>query len=451
MSSAATLVIDSAKDLHKRVSDFGNNTPNYQLLLAGYSRLNLPPGSAVLLLASNSFEFLLHFIAVLANGLVPVAVSPSTKSTLINALVKSLQISAIAGPRIEPTRHAGQAHTLIGTYNVSILDRGPPPYEPFDVLVLTTGSSGSQTACVHRIDSLVCNAGMTNRTLGIVACDKQLVMLPLYHSYGLITQSIGSIISGCELKIDVPPFNAGRFADLILKERISVCGITPTIARELLRKGTTLPPVRSMSIGGDRLTREEVAELLAKPFINELYITYGLTEAGPRVSVLPSHLSSIEHLDSVGRPFAEVTALIETPDPTGIGQLLVKTPSVLRRKVGAPGIKQPLRADGFLETGDLFTKDASGYLRYVGRTTDMLVTKGEKLNTRSVSEIAELHPDVSFARTTGEAGDILVTAVWPRDGKMIDLDELKAFMKLHLRHHEIPDKIIQHSPNIFHK
>jgi acyl-CoA synthetase (AMP-forming)/AMP-acid ligase II len=292
---------------------------------------------------------------------------------------------------------------------------------------------------------------MTNRTLGIKASDKQLVMLPLYHSYGLITQSIGSIISGCELKIDVPPFNASRFADLILKERISVCGITPTIARELLRKKTTLPPVRSMSVGGDRFTREEVAELLAKPFINELYITYGLTEAGPRVSVLASHLSSMEQLDSVGRPFLEVTVLIEAPDPNGIGQLLVKTPSVLRRKVGAPGIKQPLRADGFLETGDLFTKDASGYLRYVGRTTDMLVMKGEKLNTRSVSEIAESHPDVSFARTTGEAGDILVTAVWPKDSKMIDLDELKAFMKLHLRHHEIPDKIIQHSPNVFHK
>jgi len=175
---------------------------------------------------------------------------------------------------------------------------------------------------------------------GIKASDKQLVMLPLYHSYGLITQSIGSIISGCELKIDVPPFNAGRFADLILKERISVCCITPTIARELLRKGTTLPPVRSMSIGGIG-SPEEAAELLAKPFINELYITYGLTEAGPRVSVLSSHLSSMEHLDSVGRPFAEVTALIEAPDPNGIGQLLVKTPSVLRRKVGAPGLNSP--------------------------------------------------------------------------------------------------------------
>ena len=127
MSSAAALVIDSARDLHKRVSDFGDNTPDYQLLLAGYSRLSLPPGSAVLLLATNSFEFLLHFIAVLANGLVPVAVSPSTKSALINVLVKSLQISAIAGPRIEPTRHGGRAYTPIGTYHVGILDRGPPP------------------------------------------------------------------------------------------------------------------------------------------------------------------------------------------------------------------------------------------------------------------------------------------------------------------------------------
>ena len=62
---------------------------------------------------------------------------------------------------------------------------------------------------------------MTNKALNITAADKQLIVLPMYHSYGLITQSIGSIISGCELKIDGPPFNANRFADLI---RLVLCG-----------------------------------------------------------------------------------------------------------------------------------------------------------------------------------------------------------------------------------
>jgi acyl-CoA synthetase (AMP-forming)/AMP-acid ligase II len=292
---------------------------------------------------------------------------------------------------------------------------------------------------------------MTNKTLNITAADKQLVVLPMYHSYGLVTQSIGSIISGGELKIDGPPFNADRFADLIRKEGISVYGITPVIARDLLRRGTILPAARSMSIGGDRVSAEEVVTLLSKPFVKELYVTYGLTEAGPRVSVLPAHIASVDAHDSVGLPFSDVSIRIENPDADGVGQLLVKTPSVCRRKVGENILRQPFTSDGFLETGDLFTKDAAGYLRYVARKADIVIVKGEKLNTRSIDLVAQSHPDVEFARTT--AGDMspLITRLWAKGDKKLDLDEIKRFMGSSLRLHEVPDKVIQERRPVFHK
>ncbi|MGB7922958.1 MAG: class I adenylate-forming enzyme family protein [Pyrinomonadaceae bacterium] len=451
MSAAARMIIDSADDLARRISDFGDASPKYDQLFEGYARLALQPGSAVLIFAPNSVEFLFHWIAALANGYVPCAVAPSTKRSLVIALQKSLKIAAIVGPQLDPARYQAKHFERIGAFNVVVCDRTPPSYEPFDVLILTTGTSGAQTACVHSVESLVCNASMTNEALNITSADKQLVVLPMYHSYGLITQSIGAIISGCELKIDGPPFNANRFADLIRKERISICGITPTIARDLLRRGTVLPALRSMSIGGDRVSPEEVMSLLSKPFINELYITYGLTEAGPRVSVLPAHVAPVETYDSVGKAFSGVSTRIEMPDADGVGQLLVKTPSVFRRKVGANILRQPFTSDGFLETGDLFTKDAAGYLRYVARKADILIVKGEKLNTRSIDLVAESHPDVEFARTTAGDMNSLVTRLWAKDDKTLDLDEIKKFMRSHLRLHEAPDKVIQQRNDVFHK
>jgi len=451
MNAAASMIIDSPSDLTRRISDFGDASPKYDQVFEGYARLALQPGSAVLILTPNSVEFLLHWIAALANGYVPCAIAPSTKTSLVSALQRSLKISAIVGPHLDPTRYQAKHLGRIGTFNAVACDRIPPPYEPFDVLILTTGTSGSQTACVHTVESLACNASMTNKALNITAADKQLCVLPLYHSYGLVTQSIGSIISGCELKIDGPPFNANRFADLIRKERISICGITPTIARDLLRRGTVLPPLRSMSIGGDRVSPEEVMSLLSKPFINELYITYGMTEAGPRVSVLPAHTAPVEAYDSVGMAFSDVSTRIERPDANGVGQLLVKTPSVCRRKVGPNILRQPFTADGFLETGDLFTKDAAGYLRYVARKADILIVKGEKLNTRSIDLVAELHPDVEFASTKASDLNSLVTRLWARDDKTLDLEEIKKFMKSHLRLHEVPDEVIQQRNDVFHK
>ncbi|PCE33691.1 hypothetical protein BZL54_04085 [Burkholderia ubonensis subsp. mesacidophila] len=445
------MIIDGIDDIARRISDFGDAPPKYELLLKGYANLKLQPGSAVAIIAPNSAEFLFHWVAILANGLVPCAVAPSSKTAFVHALCESLNISAVVGPQVEAARFQAKTRDKIGTFNAAVLAAIAPAYEPFDVLLLTTGTSGSQTACVHSVDTLACNAGMTNRTLNITAADRQLVVLPMYHTYGLVTQSIGAMISGCELKIDGPPFNAKRYAEVIRDERITVSGITPTIARDLLAKDAVLPPLRSLSIGGDRMTREDVASLLGKPFINELYVTYGLTEAGPRVSVLPAHDSSPETYDSVGRAFDGVETKIVAPNAEGVGQLLVKTPSVCRRKVGANIARQPTTDDGFLETGDLFTKDARGYLRYVARKSDILIIKGEKLNARSVDRVAQQHPDIEFARTIEGDENSLVTLVWAKDDKALDLDEIRKFMKASLRLHEVPDRLIQKRPDDFHK
>ena len=451
MNAAARMIIDGVSDFARRISDFEDSAPEYGQIFEGYARLALQPGSAVLIFAPNGVEFLFHWIAALANGYVPCAIAPSTKTSLVSAIRKSLNIAAVAGPYLDPASYETKRFARIGAFNVVVHDPTPPSYEPFDVLILTTGTSGSQTACVHSLESLVRNASMTNEELDITASDKQLIVLPMYHSYGLITQSIGSIVSGCELKIDGPPFNANRFADLIRRERVSICGITPTIARDLLRRGTVLPPLRSMSIGGDRVAPEEVRDLLGKPFINELYITYGLTEAGPRVSVLPAHDAPVEAHDSVGKAFAAVSTKIERPDADGVGQLLVKTPSVCRRKVGENILRQPFTSDGFLETGDLFTRDAAGYLRYVARKADVLIVNGEKLNVRNIDLVAESHPDVEFSRTAEGDTNSLVTRLWAKDDKILDLDQIRKFMKSSLRLHEVPDRLIQQGSDVFHK
>jgi long-subunit acyl-CoA synthetase (AMP-forming) len=104
-----------------------------------------------------------------------------------------------------------------------------------------------------------------------------------------------------------------------------------------------------------------------------------------------------------------------------------------------------------LETGDLFTKDAAGYLRHVSRKADILIVKGEKLNTRSIDVVAESHPDVEFARTTAGDMNSLVTHLWAKDDKILDLDEIKTFMSGSLRLHEVPDTFIQEGNTVFHK
>src|SRR5688572_23660238 len=100
MNAAASMIIDSVADLTRRFSDFGDTSPNYDQISQGYARLALQAGSAVLIFAPNSLEFLFHWIAAVANGYVPCAIAPSAKTSFVTALQKSLSIAAIAGPQL---------------------------------------------------------------------------------------------------------------------------------------------------------------------------------------------------------------------------------------------------------------------------------------------------------------------------------------------------------------
>jgi len=127
MSAAARMIIDSADDLARRISDFGDASPKYDQLFEGYARLALQPGSAVLIFAPNSVEFLFHWIAALANGYVPCAIAPSTKTSLVSALQKSLKIAAIAGPQLDPARYQAKHFARIGAFHVVRTVRCPDP------------------------------------------------------------------------------------------------------------------------------------------------------------------------------------------------------------------------------------------------------------------------------------------------------------------------------------
>jgi hypothetical protein len=76
---------------------------------------------------------------------------------------------------------------------------------------------------------------------------------------------------------------------------------------------------------------------------------------------------------------------------------------------------------------------------------------GEKLNTRSIDLVAESHPDVECARTVAGDMNSVVTRVWAREDKTLDLEAIKRFMKSSLRLHEVPDKIVQEREAVFHK
>jgi long-chain acyl-CoA synthetase len=104
-------------------------------------------------------------------------------------------------------------------------------------------------------------------------------------------------------------------------------------------------------------------------------IGYGLTEA---CTVLTLNDLHPYRGDSVGRPVAGVELEVRDPDREGVGEVCVRSRTLMRGYFNAPELTREVLVDGWLKTGDLGLLDAAGHLKLVGRARNMIVTEGGK-------------------------------------------------------------------------
>jgi acyl-CoA synthetase (AMP-forming)/AMP-acid ligase II len=269
------------------------------------------------------------------------------------------------------------------------------------------------SGCVHRADALARNAARHAAAVGLRAGDTVLVTLPLHYSYAIVAQAFAALVTGLRLVISGPPFAPAAYREVIGRHGVTVSSVTPTIARLLLADPRPLPAgLRTLTVGGDLLAPAQVGALLAVNPGLELYLTYGLTEAGPRVTTLAAHAEPARRHASAGLPLPGVrTALRPVPGRPGATELLVTSDTVLLRRVGRPGPDRTLVGPNTIATGDLFRADADGYLYHEGRLSDFAILRGEKVYLAAVRQLIETVPGV-----------VRCTTVIAEDAAHFDLD-----------------------------
>ncbi|HEY1257318.1 MAG TPA: class I adenylate-forming enzyme family protein, partial [Terracidiphilus sp.] len=210
-----------------------------------------------------------------------------------------------------------------------------------------------------------------------------------------------------------------------------------------------LRELRVLSVGGDQLEQELAARLVELRKGQEVYLTYGLTQAGPRVSTLAAHAASSSQLSSVGLPHEGTEVWLQPVlDRSGRQQLFVKSDTVMKRTIGrVEGRSNELVAARTIATGDAFEIDEDGYLFFKGRLSDFISRKGEKISLATVRRLASGLPHVAVAQTNafrhrdgGEDYDLelRVDAAWLTEERRAGL---QAILKQILRRAEMPHTI----------
>jgi len=102
---------------------------------------------------------------------------------------------------------------------------------------------------------------------------------------------------------------------------------------------------------------------------------YGLTEAGTAVTV---NDFKPFRADTVGKPLPGMEIKIINPGSDGVGEVAVRSKTVMSHYLDDPELTAETIKDGWLRTGDLGRIDPSGHLQLFGRVKNMIVTEGGK-------------------------------------------------------------------------
>ena len=102
---------------------------------------------------------------------------------------------------------------------------------------------------------------------------------------------------------------------------------------------------------------------------------YGLTEAGTAVTV--NDLRPFR-ADTVGKPLPGMEVKILNPDADGIGEVAVRSRTVMSHYLDDAELTAETIREGWLHTGDLGRLDSTSHLQLFGRRKNMIVTEGGK-------------------------------------------------------------------------
>jgi acyl-CoA synthetase (AMP-forming)/AMP-acid ligase II len=378
-------------------------------LVAGLRARALPEGAAVLICMPNGRNLLKLFFALVAVGYVPAMLPPATPVLRLRQMAEDFGAVAVVRPRLGEELckelHIEAVNRRAGWEVGFFRTLAKPVTEPGEVILTTSGTSSHfSSGCVHSIDSLRANARKHAGEINLSATDTMLINLPLYYSFALVAQAIASIECGARLVISGPPFIGSQYVTDLARHRVTVSSVTPVLMRTLLAHSAAALPetVRALTVGGDFLAPEQAAAFVQRYPGKELYLTYGVTEAGPRVSTGRAHEANAKRFASVGRPMpGTLVRLLDVDGPAQEGELLVHSDTLLKRKIGRNAQSPLIEMDGqtWLKTGDIFEIDEDGHLFFKHRKSDFIVLNDEKVNLAAIKQFCRALPGVLTCKT----------------------------------------------------
>jgi acyl-CoA synthetase (AMP-forming)/AMP-acid ligase II len=318
------------------------------------------------------------------------------------------------------------------------------------VFILSSGTTGLPKAVRLSHRAIMRNVSMHLESLYIDEGIRGLQWLPMNYSYGLIASFL-SILHAGGTAVLLSTLEPESVLAAINQYDINLVMGTPALFQYLLEKSpansvSAASPVRYITIGGDRCKRYALGLICDRFPSARVYLTYGLTEAGPRVSTLPHRLVK-ELPQSVGLPLRGVAVFVFGDSgarcaPREIGEIVVQTPSLMSGYFGDLERTQRIIRDGLCHTGDFGYLDERGFLFCLGRKDRQFKFGGRMVNPSLIEQCLASHPlvrEVAVTKIENEREELIcakIKANYPRQEGLVT--ELRRLCRRHMPSYMTP-------------
>ena len=391
------------------------------------------PGDRVLLRGTNTPEFFAAWLAVIRMGAIAVPTMPLLRrAELATILAKSRAHVALCEPGLEPDLVAALAETdpqgrIVDldalTTQGDAAPHPPAPTRADDVCLIafTSGTTGDPKACLHFHRDILAMCDTFARH--ILRPGPNTIFTgtpPIAFTFGL-----GALLAfpmRFRGAAALPTSNGpDALAEAVQRHRATHIFTSPTGYRQLLARAADydLSSLQASVSAGEHLAAPTWEAWHAATGLRMIE-GIGATEMIHIFVSAPAHLARpgvigkavpgfrVELLDAHG-------AVIDGP---GEGRLAVRGPTGCRYMADAR--QADYVVNGWNVTGDLFLRDADGWLSYLARADDMIVSSGYNISGAEIEAVLARHAAVAECAVVGIAdearGQIVKAVVVPSAG-----------------------------------
>jgi long-chain acyl-CoA synthetase len=416
-------------------------------------QLGVEPGDRVAMYIANSLQFPETFFGIVRAGAVAVPLNHRMDKGRLEYILDDAGVDVLVGSEVFPSvvkdLAAGVGTALIpgGNEDAGLLDyeehvdgaaaefdRPERDFEDVCLQCYTSGTTGDPKGVLTTHRNVLATAqSYTETGAGDPEADTTLLVLPLFHMYGLSVVLINGLYNGIDIVLKTLPVASALLGAIDEHDVTQFAGI-PAIFIEMLEEYESNPEAYDLSsietVGsGAAPLADDTRDRVEAMFGAQLIEGWGMTETTP-AGTTNSVRGIIKGAGCIGRPSPDIELKLVDPvtgetrvgadllDPQApvditehvdfddedsfTGEMAVRGPQVFQGYHDMPEkTEQVFDDEGWFYTDDIARVDEDRFLWMVDRADDMMVVGGENVYPAEVENALFDHPAIAEAAVVG--------------------------------------------------